>query len=225
MQFSKHNQRDRDNDRDSRSRAGQQPPSGLPSGLSGINTDLTTVQNPQFGSSSQARYCIDDFSQLSGQRPSCSLIRSSEVEALVTRRKRLETIHPYERSLLLYPADSRDFPPPPPEFLRLVRDRAEIKTQLLLHQAEKDNKLSLLSRDDGDEYGFNANARSRSPYQSRTTEPFREPYRDTFTSSRDTFSEPNRYSNVKYNPSTYDRPDSASYSSRNNFDSGRFWYR
>lgn len=38
---------------------------------------------------------------------------------------------------MLYPADSRDFPPPPPEFLRLVRDRAEIKTQLLLHQAEK----------------------------------------------------------------------------------------
>jgi hypothetical protein len=44
----------------------------------------------------------------------------------------------------MYPADSRDFPTPPPEYLRLVRDRAEIKAQLLLYQAEKGMGQTLL---------------------------------------------------------------------------------
>jgi len=133
----------------------------LPSGLSGINADIATISRISSGGGS-SQFVIDDFSQLSGNRPNIPLPRSSEIESLVNRRKRLETIHPYERTLLNYPPDSRDFPPPPPEFLRLVRDRAEIKAQLLIYQASQDGKLSLLSRAD-DEYGFNSAGRSRSP--------------------------------------------------------------
>ena len=63
---------------------------GLPSGLSGINADFSGV--PQLGTTS--KFLIDDFAQLSGQRPNCSLVRPSEIDALVSRRKRLEVIFP-----------------------------------------------------------------------------------------------------------------------------------
>jgi len=93
--------------------------------------------------------------------------RRDEIDQLITRRKRLETIHPYERTLLTYAPDARDLPPPPPEFLRLIRDRTEIKARILLHRAEEDGKLSLLSGGD-DEYGFNSRPRSPHQYQRRS---------------------------------------------------------
>lgn len=166
VQFSKHNQgQDR--------HQGPGMMGNLPMGLGGVND--FGVPPPPMGRplGPPPRFCYDDFSQLSGQRPNVRLVRSGDIDSLIIRRKRLETIHPYERQLLSYPAETRDLPPPPPEFLRLIRDRAEIKSQILLHQAEIDGKLTLLAKDD-DEYGFSGASRSRSPivpYSSRGREP------------------------------------------------------
>ncbi|CAG5112190.1 Oidioi.mRNA.OKI2018_I69.chr2.g6433.t1.cds [Oikopleura dioica] len=157
VQFSKHNQGGQD-------RQGPGMMGNLPMGLAGVNDFGGGFGGPPppIRPAGPPRFCYDDFSQLSGQRPNVRLVRPNDIDGLIVRRKRLETIHPYERQLLSYPAESRDLPPPPPEFLRLIRDRAEIKSQILLHQAELDGKLTLLSKDD-DEYGFGGSTRSRSP--------------------------------------------------------------
>ena len=81
------------------------------------------------------KYCVSSRrlvtkSQLEGKKQNAvvlflsSLLGQLQISAL-------------SRTLLNYPPDSRDFPPPPPEFLRLVRDRAEIKAQILLYQASQ----------------------------------------------------------------------------------------
>jgi RNA recognition motif-containing protein len=59
----------------------------LPSGLSGIN-----ACSPISGASGHSsRFVIDDFFQLSGQRPSGVILpRASDVDSLLARRKRLE---------------------------------------------------------------------------------------------------------------------------------------
>ena len=61
----------------------------LPSGLSGINADIATISRISSGGGS-SQFVIDDFSQLSGNRPNIPLPRSNEIESLVNRRKRLE---------------------------------------------------------------------------------------------------------------------------------------
>ena len=38
-------------------------------------------------------------------------------------------------------------PPPPPEFIRLIRDRAELKAKCLLFQADQNKQLHLFSTD------------------------------------------------------------------------------
>ena len=53
---------------------------------------------------------------------------------------------PYERKLIEI-QNSYDLPPPPPEFLRLIRDRAELKAKCLLFQADQNKQLHLLSTD------------------------------------------------------------------------------
>ena len=55
-------------------------------------------------------------------------------------------MHPYERKLIEI-SNSYDLPPPPPEFLRLIRDRAELKAKCLLFQADQNKQLHLLSTD------------------------------------------------------------------------------
>ena len=55
-------------------------------------------------------------------------------------------MHPYERKLIEIP-NSYDLPPPPPEFIRLIRDRAELKAKCLLFQADQNKQLHLLSTD------------------------------------------------------------------------------
>ena len=57
-----------------------------------------------------------------------------------------KTLHPYERKLIEI-QNSYDLPPPPPEFLRLIRDRAELKAKCLLFQADQNKQLHLLSTD------------------------------------------------------------------------------
>ena len=57
-----------------------------------------------------------------------------------------KTLHPYERKVIEVP-NSYDLPSPPPEFLRLIRDRAELKAKCLLFQADQNKQLHLLSTD------------------------------------------------------------------------------
>ena len=96
VQFSKQNdnQRNTDNHRSSSDHRRQ----NLPSGLSGINVESREFDRfdppPSRASAppanQSARFVIDDFSQLSGQRPSCPMPRRDEIDQLITRRKRLE---------------------------------------------------------------------------------------------------------------------------------------
>ena len=100
-------------------------------------------------------------------RPAVTIPTRYEIDAIVTKRRRLEvsqnfrvkksgcdrkmthdfkTLHPYERKLIEIP-NSYDLPPPPPEFLRLIRDRAELKAKCLLFQADQNKQLHLLSTD------------------------------------------------------------------------------
>ena len=53
-----------------------------------------------------------------------------------------QTIHPYERKLLTCISTS-ELPLPPPEYLRLLRDRAELKAQCLLFQVSVFMKVNI----------------------------------------------------------------------------------
>ena len=104
VQFSKQNdnQRNTDNHRSSSDHRRQ----NLPSGLSGINVESREFDRfdppPSRASAplanQSARFVIDDFSQLSGQRPSCPMPRRDEIDQLITRRKRLEVRLPLSLS-------------------------------------------------------------------------------------------------------------------------------
>ena len=54
-----------------------------------------------------------------------------ELLDLLDRRRRLENLDPYERRLIACP-DPYNLPPPPPEFIRLLRERALVKARLPL---------------------------------------------------------------------------------------------
>ena len=54
-----------------------------------------------------------------------------ELLELLDRRRRLEALDPYERRLISCP-DPFNLPPPPPEYLRLLRERALVKARLPL---------------------------------------------------------------------------------------------
>jgi len=54
-----------------------------------------------------------------------------ELLDLLDRRRRLEALDPYERRLVAC-VDCYNLPPPPPEFLRLLRERALVKVRLPL---------------------------------------------------------------------------------------------
>nr|CAB3265478.1 RNA-binding protein lark [Phallusia mammillata] len=54
-----------------------------------------------------------------------------ELLDLLDRRRRLEALDPYERRLIACP-DPFNLPPPPPEYLRLLRERALVKARLPL---------------------------------------------------------------------------------------------
>jgi len=54
-----------------------------------------------------------------------------ELLDLLDRRRRLEALDPYERRLIACP-DPFALPPPPPEYLRLLRERALVKARLPL---------------------------------------------------------------------------------------------
>jgi hypothetical protein len=62
----------------------------LPMGLAGVND--FGVPPPPMGRplGPPPRFCYDDFSQLSGQRPNVRLVRSGDIDSLIIRRKRLE---------------------------------------------------------------------------------------------------------------------------------------
>lgn len=60
-----------------------------------------------------------------------------ELRELIDKRMKLEMIHPYEKHLIeTYDGNSKNTPQmhPPPEYLRLVRDRAILKVRLLRAQ-------------------------------------------------------------------------------------------
>ena len=54
-----------------------------------------------------------------------------ELLELLDRRRRLEALDPYERRLIACP-DPFNLPPPPPEYLRLVRERSLVRARLPL---------------------------------------------------------------------------------------------
>ena len=63
-----------------------------------------------------------------------------ELREIIRKRCKLEMVHPYEKVLIeSYTGDSKKVPDinPTPEFLRLIRDRAILKVQLLRAQNEK----------------------------------------------------------------------------------------
>lgn len=57
-----------------------------------------------------------------------------ELLELLDRRRHLEALDPYERRLISSP-DPFNLPPPPPEYLRLLRERAMVKARLPLPPA------------------------------------------------------------------------------------------
>lgn len=57
-----------------------------------------------------------------------------ELLELLDRRRHLEALDPYERRLIAAP-DPFNLPPPPPEYLRLLRERAMVKARLPLPPA------------------------------------------------------------------------------------------
>lgn len=57
-----------------------------------------------------------------------------ELLDLLDRRRHLEALDPYERRLIASP-DPFNLPPPPPEYLRLLRERAMVKARLPLPPA------------------------------------------------------------------------------------------
>ena len=60
-----------------------------------------------------------------------------ELRELIDKRMKLEMIHPYEKHLIeTYDGNSKNTPQmhPPPEYLRLIRDRAILKVRLLRAQ-------------------------------------------------------------------------------------------
>lgn len=63
-----------------------------------------------------------------------------ELLELLDQRRRLEALDPYERRLIACP-DPFNLPPPPPEYLRLLRERAMVKARLPLPPATGPSSL------------------------------------------------------------------------------------
>ena len=64
----------------------------LPMGLAGVNDFGGGFGGPPppIRPAGPPRFCYDDFSQLSGQRPNVRLVRPNDIDGLIVRRKRLE---------------------------------------------------------------------------------------------------------------------------------------
>lgn len=102
-----------------------------------------------------------------------------ELRELIEKRMKLEMIHPYEKHLIeTYDGNSKNTPQmhPPPEYLRLVRDRAILKVRLLRAQERAFDVYGTATQmftqgtqNANDPYGFESNNSSNNqPAESRS---------------------------------------------------------
>ena len=92
-----------------------------------------------------------------------------ELRELIEKRMKLEMIHPYEKHLIeSFDGNSKNTPQmhPPPEYLRLVRDRAILKVRLLRAQERSFDVYGTATQmftqgtsNANDPYGFEANGK------------------------------------------------------------------